>query len=117
MIRRLNVGSGNVLGYEISGRLTKSAFEALSEEFRSVVEEHGGVRLLVRMRQIPRLEAGAMAEDLKLVPYADKIERYAIVGDSALSGWPEKIADAVVAGEVKHFDTSRPGEAWRWLQS
>ena len=117
MLRRLDEGTGNVLGYEITGKLTEKEFETLSEEFKAVVAEHGRVRLLVRMSEIPRMELGALAEDLKLAPYANDIERYAIVSDSNLFEWTSKIAEAFVGGEVRRFEDSRYEEAWRWLRS
>jgi hypothetical protein len=117
MIRRLDEGTGNVLGYEITGKLTEKEFETLSEEFKAVVAEHGRVRLLVRMSEIPRMELGALAEDLKLAPYANDIERYAIVSDSTLIEWIQKIGGLFIGGEVRHFEDSRYEEAWRWLQS
>jgi hypothetical protein len=117
MLRRLDEGTGNVLGYEITGKLTEKEFETLSEEFKAVVAEHGRVRLLVRMSQIPRMELGALAEDLKLAPYANDIERYAIVSDSTLIEWAQKIGAVFIGGEVRHFEDSQYEEAWRWLQS
>jgi hypothetical protein len=69
LIRRLHEeSSGNVLGYEVSGKLTEEELGTISEELRAVIAEYGKVRLLVRMRQIPRMELGALAEDLKLMP-------------------------------------------------
>ena len=118
MIRRLHAeGSGNVLGYEVRGKLTEEKLRTISEELRAVVAEYGKVRLLVRMRQIPRMELGALAEDLRLMPYAKDIERYAVVSDSAIFAWTEKIAEAFVGGEVRHFEDSRYEEAWRWVRS
>lgn len=117
MLRRLDEGTGNVLGYEVKGKLTEKEFETLSEEFKAVVAEHGKVRLLVRMSDIPRMELGALAEDLKLAPYANDIKRYAIVSDSTVIEWAKKIGDFFIGGEVKHFEESQYEEAWRWVQS
>ena len=117
MLKRLDEGTGNVLGYEVTGKLTEKEFEALSKEFKMVAAEHGKVRLLVRMNEIPRMEFGALAEDLKLAPYANDIERYAIVSDSTLVGWAEKLGDTFISGKVKHFEASQYEEAWRWLRA
>lgn len=117
MLRRLDDGTGNVLGYEVKGKLTEKEFETLSEEFREAIAEHGKVRLLVHMSEIPRMEFGALAEDLKLAPYASDIERYAIVGDSTVIELAEKIGGVFIGGEVKHFEESQYEEAWQWVQS
>ena len=117
MLKKLDEGTGNVLGYEIKGKLTQKEFEALSKEFKVAIAEHGKVRLLLRLNEIPKMELGAVAEDLKLAPYANDIERYAIVGDSTVVEWAEKLGGALIAGEVKHFEDSQYEEAWRWVQS
>lgn len=115
VLRRLDGSGGGVLGYEVGGRLTEEEFGAISEELKAVVSEHGGVRLLVRIAGVPRMELGALAEDLKLVPYAKDVERYAIVSDSTAIEWAEKIGDLSIGGELRHFEGSRCEEAWRWL--
>ena len=117
MLRKLDKSTGNALGYEVQGKLTEQEFSALSEDFKSAIAEHGGVRLLIRMPEVPKAELGALWEDLKLLPYAKDVERYAIVGDNSMLAWGEKLADPVFAGEVKHFESSRTEEAWRWLRS
>jgi predicted DNA-binding protein (UPF0278 family) len=117
MLKKLDEGTGNVLGYEAKERIAEKEFENLSEEVKEVVAEHGKVRLLLRMNEIPKMGLGAIAEDLKLMPYANDIERYAIVGDSAVVTWAEKLGGSSIAGEVKHFEDARYEEAWRWVQS
>ena len=117
MLKRLDEGSGNVLGYEVKERITEKEFDNLAEEFKSVVAEYGKVRLLLRMNEVPKASLGTMAEDLKLAPYANDIERYAIVGDSAIVEWAEKLGGSLIDGEVKHFEDSQYKEAWRWIQS
>lgn len=117
MLKKLDEGTGNVLGYEVEGKLTREEFDALAKEFKMVVAEHGKVRLLIRIPEMPAVEFGAVAEDLKLSPYARDIERYAIVGDTAVAEWAEKIGDPLISGEIKHFEGSQYDEAWRWVQS
>src|SRR5918995_4053674 len=117
MLRRLDEGIGNTRGYEVKGKLTQKEFESLSEEFKAVVAEHGKVRLLVRMSEIPRMELGALAEDLKLAPYAKDIERYAIVSDSTLIEWAQKIGSSFIGGGVRNFDDSQYEGGGEWVRS
>jgi hypothetical protein len=117
MIRRLEESSGNVLGWEVTGKVTEEEVRTLSEEFKAAIAEHGKVRVLVRMRRIPRMRLGAWVEDFKLTPYAKDVERYAIVSDSNLFEWTSKIAEAFIGGEVRRFEDWQYEEAWRWLQS
>ena len=62
------------------------------------------------------MEPGALLEDLKLTPYANDLERHAIVGDSSFVAWAEKLGGALISGEVKHFEDSRYEEAWNWIR-
>jgi hypothetical protein len=117
MIRRLQESSANVLGWEVTGKVTEEEVQTLSEEFKAAIAEHGKVRVLVQMRRIPRMELAAWVEDFKLTPYAKDVERYAIVSDSNLFEWTSKIAEAFIGGEVRRFEDSRYEEAWRWLRS
>jgi hypothetical protein len=117
LIRRLDEGSGNLQGWEVTGEVAEEKVRTISEEFKAAVAEHGKVRALVRMRQIPRMGLGAWVEDFKLTPYARDVERYAIVSDSNLFDWTAKIGEAFIGGEVKRFEDSRYEEAWRWLRS
>jgi hypothetical protein len=117
MIRRLEESSGNVLGWEVAGKVTEEEVRTLSEEFKAAIAEHGKVRVLIRMRRLPRMELAAWVEDFKLTPYAKNVERYAIVSDSNLFEWTSKIAEAFISGKVRRFEDSRYEEAWRWLRS
>ncbi len=43
MIRRLEESSDNVLGWEVTGKVTEEEVRTLSEEFKAAVAEHGKV--------------------------------------------------------------------------
>ena len=116
MLKKLDQSKGNVLGYEMKGKVTEKEFEDLSEEFKTAVAEYGKVRLLVRIPEIPGVEPGAMVEDLKLAPHTSNIERYAILRDNrAAAGWVESLGNALIGGEIKHFEDLQYEEAWRWV--
>ena len=108
---------GQRIGLRGRGKLTEEEFEAFSQEFRAEISRHGKVRLLIHVPEVPNMESGAMWEDLKLSRYRDDIERYAIVGESALLEWGTKLGDVLIGGEVRHFDPSREEEAWRWIRA
>jgi hypothetical protein len=91
--------------------------ETFSQDFRAEFSRHGKVRLLIHMPKIPSTESGAIWEDLKLSRYRDNTERYAIVGDSAQPEWGTKVGDVLIGGEVRHFESSREEEAWRWIRA
>src|ERR671910_2278113 len=113
MIRRLDVSSGNVLGWEVTGKVTEEEVRALSEEYKAAIAEHSKVRVLVRMHRLPRMGLGAWVEDFKLTPYAKDVERYAIVSDSNLFEWTSKVAQAFIGGGGGGLEGSRHEEGGR----
>jgi hypothetical protein len=117
MIRSLEESSANVLGWEVTGKVTEEEVRTLSEEFKAAIAEHRKVRVLIQMRRLPSMGLAAWVEDFKLTPYAKDVERYAIVSDSNLFEWTSKIAEAFIGGEVRSFEDARYEEAWRWLRS
>src|ERR687890_2717950 len=114
MIRRLEESSGNVMGWEVTGKVTEEEVRTLSEEFKAAIAEHGKVRVLIQMCRLPRMELAAWVEDFKLTPYAKNVERYAIVSDSNLFEWTTKIAEAFIGGGGGSLGGSRYEGAGRW---
>ncbi len=117
MIRKLDESAGNVLGYEVRKEVTEEEFVSFSREFEAAIAQHGKIRLLIYMPELPKTEPGALVEDLKLTRYLNNIERYALVSDSALMEWVSKLGNALPGVEIKQFDTSRYEEAWYWVRA
>lgn len=117
MYRKLDESAGNVLGFETRGRLTEEELRAILKETEDAIAEHGKIRLLVYMPEVPRPELAALDDDLKFArEHLGDLERYAIVGDNVLLEWAARLEDPLLSVEIRHFDISEYEEAWRWLR-
>jgi EmrB/QacA subfamily drug resistance transporter len=106
MLRKLEESSGNALGYEAKDRITEEEFASFEEEFEAAISRHGKVRLLLYMPEIPRVNSGALWEDLKLARHTGDLERFAVVSASNLTEWSTRLGGALPGGEVRWFETS-----------
>jgi hypothetical protein len=117
MYRRLQESSGNVLGYETRGKLTEEELGAILADMEEAIDRFGKVNLLVYVPEIPRQDLGAIGEDLEFArKHMKDVERYAVVGDSALLDWGAKLEGPLVGIQIKHFQPDQVEEAWRWLR-
>jgi hypothetical protein len=114
--RKLERSSGNVLGYEARGKLTKEELGAILADMEEAIDRFGRVNLLVYLPEIPRPDLGAIGEDLEFArKHTKDVERYAVVGGSALLHLVARLEGPLVGIEIKHFEPDRLDEAWRWL--
>ncbi|MEZ4616065.1 MAG: STAS/SEC14 domain-containing protein [Caldilineaceae bacterium] len=49
MYRKLSASHGNLLGYELRGRVTEEEYRTLRAELEQAIVEYGGIRVLVAM--------------------------------------------------------------------
>lgn len=122
MYTRLNgsmsESSGKTLGYKITGKITEAEYQALRAELNRAIAEHGKIRLLVSIPELPAMEWGVFDEDLRFAAqHMNDIERFAVVGDSTLVEWMTKLSGAVVGTEVRHFEPTEMDDAWRWVRA
>ena len=116
MYRKLERSSGNMLGYEVRGKLTKEELGTVLADLEEAIDRFGRVNLLVYLPEMPRPDLGAIAEDLEFArEHMMDVDRYAVVGGSALLDWAARLEGPLVGIEIKHFEPDRLDEAWRWL--
>jgi hypothetical protein len=114
--RKLERSSGNVLGYEAQGKLTKGELGAILADMEEAIDRFGRVNLLVYLPEMPRPDLGAIAEDLEFArKHTKDVDRYAVVGGSALLDWVAGFEGPLVGIAIKHFEPDRLEQAWRWL--
>lgn len=119
MYQRLPRSHDNVMGYEVSGAVTEDDYLEMVTELREVIDDYGGVRVLVRAPELPSPDFPRAFSD-RIEPLTDElgaVERYALVSDD-----PEAEAAAVEAEEnlpteVRVFDSSLEDDAWSWLSA
>lgn len=107
---------GNALHVQVTGKLTKEAYELFVPEVDRAIEQHGKLRILFEMHDFHGWTAGALWEDLKFDFHHWKdIDRLAIVGESK---WQEGMAafcKPFTSAKVKYFDHDNLEDAQAWL--
>ena len=86
MIQKLDQSSGNVIGYKISGTVSKSDYQELVPEVESLVQQEGNIRLLLDLTEF-------------------KWEK-----------WVAKLSEPFFARESEFFHSDNNEDAWTWLQ-
>lgn len=117
MYRKLPQSHDNVLGYEVAGTVTEEEYRQVAGELREVIDEHGKVRVLVRVPEMPDQELRATLGDRLrfLKDHVGDIERYALVSEDRTAEWLGKVTDKVTPIELKLFSTDEEPQAWQWV--
>ena len=109
---------GNVATFVVGGEVTREEYDRVRPRFRSFVEEHGNVRLLLEVRDLKDVGIRAVLEDLELTTeHLRDFDRVALVSDA---DWHHTMADAfgaVTPGDVATFERSDRAEAEEWLEA
>lgn len=105
----------NIAELEVDGELTKAEFEDATRQLDEMIDEHGGVRLIEIIRDIGRIDAGALWKDLTWSPrHLAKFECVALVADQ---DWLTRIVGALsrfIPPRVRtfHLDELEHARAW-----
>ncbi len=118
MYRRFDESTDRVLGYQVSGPVTKAEVEDIQREIQQAIERHGKVRLLCQIGDLGVPEPSAVWEDLKFTPhYIREVERFALVGDKGWHKWLSSLTDRLTHAEARYFESSQLPEAWTWIKA
>lgn len=102
---------------DITGRLSKSEFDAVQHQLAGEIQAAGPVRLMVVLDGFEGWEPGAGWSDLNFyIRYGDAVERIAIVGDEAWRSQALMFAAADLRrGPVLFFPPGGDRDASLWL--
>jgi hypothetical protein len=115
MLETMDESSGNMLGFTLTGTMTKADYETLDPVVESIVNQYGNVNLLFDMENLRGEKPEAWSSDLNFGKnYKGKINKMAYVGTKAWIKAAAKVSTPF-ATEVKSFDTD--DDAWDWLGS
>jgi hypothetical protein len=114
MIETMERSTGSVLGYSISGTVTKADYDTLVPAVAAAIKKNGSVSLLLDLRGFHWEKVSAWGSDLNFgKEYHDKITQMAIVGDKKWEKHLTKLAQPYYAQEAQYFETD--DDAWDWL--
>jgi hypothetical protein len=108
--------TGNVLQFELTGKLTHEDYQKFVPAAEKLIEQHGKVRILLIMRDFHGWEMAAMWDDLKFdVKHFSQIERLAMVGDRAWEKGMSVFCKPFTTAKIRYFDISDLDEARKWI--
>ena len=118
MLEKMSESAGNVVGYRVSGHVTKEDYATLMPEVQALVDREGSIRLLLDLENFQWEEVSAWGADLKFgQTYRHKIDKLAIVGDKRWQHLIANLADPFYARESKFFHMTDRAAAWEWLHT
>jgi hypothetical protein len=117
-IHKIHKSSGNIIGFNVSGKLSDEDYKNLViPEIEKAIEKFGEICLLWEMEKFHGWDASAAWDDLKILrKYKKTIMRIAVVGDKDWERWLEKTVKLFTKAEVRYFDHARRQRAWIWLK-
>lgn len=110
-----------ILGFVISGRLTRADYqEALVPPVAALIERGEDIRVLAVIEHFDGLEAGGLLAELKSAAKLGSSQRaigtyFAVVSDTDWVRRSLGLFGRFVPGEMKVFPTARRAEAQAWL--
>jgi hypothetical protein len=101
------------------GPLEKADFATLTSDVDAYLGRHGTLRgVLIRAKSFPGWkDFGALLAHLKFLnEHLSRIEKVALVTDSAFATIVPHIANYFVHSQLQHFELAREDTAWAWLK-
>jgi hypothetical protein len=116
MLQTMDKTSGNVVGYKISGTVTKADYATLDPAVGAVIAQYGSINLLLDLTDFQWEKINAWSNDLGFgKKYKDKIPKMALIGNKKWEQAATKAAQGWYAVETKYFESDN--DAWDWLNS
>jgi len=114
MICTMERSTDTILGYTVSGDMTKADYQTLVPAVSAAIDAQGSVSVLFDLTAFRWEKVSAWSDDLNFgKQFKDKIDKMAIVGDKKWEHQLTKLAQSYYANEAKFFETD--DDAWNWL--
>lgn len=109
---------GKVIEVQITGKLTKEAYQAFVPLTEAAIKKFGKIRIVVVMQDFHGWDAGALWEDLKFdLKHFTHIERLAIVGETKWEKGMATFCKPFTTAKIQYFDVKDVEKARQWIQS
>jgi hypothetical protein len=109
---------GNVIEIQISGTLTKEAYQEFVPATEAAIKKYGKIRILFIMHDFHGWDAGALWEDIKFdVKHFSHIERLAIVGETRWEHGMALFCRPFTTAAIKYFDSKDLDPARLWIRA
>jgi hypothetical protein len=109
---------GKLLDVHVSGKLAKDDYKEFVPEVDRLIEQHGKIRVLLKMTDFRGWKAGALWEDIKFdLKHFSDIERVAMVGEKKWQKGMSQFCRPFTTAKIRYFDRSKIDEAREWAEA
>ncbi len=116
MIEQLSLGSDQVLGFKLSGKLHDEDYQNFVPLVDAAIAKHAKVRLLAQFHDFQGWDLHALWDDIKFsTTHCTKIDRIALVGDKTWEKWMAKVCKPFTMAKLRYFEASEIDAARAWL--
>lgn len=108
---------GKIIEVEVSGTLSKEAYESFVPVTEAAIKKYGKIRVLFKMHDFHGWDMGALWEDMKFdLKHFSDIERLAIVGESKWEQGMSVFCRPFTTSKIKYFDQKDIEAARKWIE-
>jgi len=108
---------GKILEVQVTGKLTKEAYQEFVPLLENMIGQYGKVRILFHMHDFHGWEAGALWEDIKFdMKHFKDIEQLAIVGESKWEQGMAMFCKPFTSAKIQYFDAAKIDDARAWIR-
>lgn len=117
MIEELPTSSDRVLAFRLSDKLHDEDYKTFVPRVDEAIAQEGKVRMLVEFHDFHGWDAHALWDDTRFAAtHCTKIERIALVGETAWEKWMAVVCRPFTMANVRYFDAGETDAAWQWVQ-
>lgn len=107
----------NILGFELSGKLTDEDYQIFVPEIERNLKKHDKLRLLVVFKDFKGWDLHALWDDVKFdIQHFNDFEKIAMVGEKNWQKWMSIICKPFTMARVKYFEKREFAEAVEWIE-
>src|SRR5262245_11348018 len=117
MIEQLPRSMGNVLGFQLSGKLHDEDYKHFVPLVDAAIAKHpDDVRILAHFHDFHGWDLKALWDDIKFsTTHCTKVKKIALVGEKKWEEWMAKVCKPFTMASIKYFDVGEIEQAWRWV--
>lgn len=98
---------------DVRGKLTRADYEALLPQLEEAIDQHGKLRVLIKLDDFHGWTPSALADELRFdIRHRNAFDRIAIVGDSTLEKLGTKLSAPFFSGETRYFENEASAREW-----
>jgi len=116
MFVSLPESNGNLVCFKAVGKLTAEDYQSMMEQFHTILDIHGSLRLYADLEEFDGWEWQAAWDKVAFgIKHWDQIEQIAVVGTKRWESLSAAAADKIMNAEVRFFPVDKRGQALDWV--